>query len=166
MSMRKLTLSVFSMFIVLTACSSGSEEAATGDEAPTTTTEAPTTTEASTTTTEAPVDPANSEYCRHSQAADLLDEEFDAYDDPVALENYFIELNGLLFRAIEVAPPEIVADLEIIKEQVVAVGVSTAAYDYEFSAMLEAIERHTSDEADAAYDVVNAYDEAACGIEH
>lgn len=100
----------------------------------------------------------------YAQNLDLA-QEFDFFD-PAQVEQWIGTSAGLLDQAIDDAPGEIRADLEIVRADFDALVDTLEEYDYDFFAASEAVDAITDTaEADAATDRIDAYVESACGID-
>ena len=94
---------------------------------------------------------------------DLLNE-FDFFD-PAQVEEWFAMSRSLLDEAIDKAPDEVRSDLEIIRADYDPLLEALEANDFDFFAASDAIDALETPEADAASDRIDAYVEAACGID-
>lgn len=110
-------------------------------------------------TTAAPVfDP--DEYCSLSQQADALNASFDSFDDPVALENFFTDLTGLLNAA--VPPPEIQAQFVTLRQAYVDLDAQLAAAQYD-AVVLSTSPILSDANVNAAITAVDDHDLELCG---
>lgn len=116
--------------------------------------------EETTTTTAAPIfDP--DVYCTLSHQADVINAEFDAFDDPEQLETFITSLTGLLGQA--VPPPEIEAEFTRFRTAYVDLQaqLEVGAYGIE---VLQASPILSDANVNAAITAVDAHDLALCGV--
>lgn len=114
--------------LLLAACSGDDGDSA----ALTTTTEA-----AATTTSDAPrfTGDAGSAFCALLRDVDTASILAGDPEDPSSVEAAFGRLTGLLGEAAGLAPPEIAADVTLVRDGVAALDAALAAVDYDFDAL-------------------------------
>jgi len=102
-------------------------------------------------------------YCDLAEQQNTLVDEFDEFTDPEALEGFVAELNQLLDDALEVAPDEVVDDLEIVDGDQGTIAEILEENDWDIAASFEEVEAIGQD--DEASDRVDEFSAEECGIE-
>lgn len=111
-------------------------------------------------TTAAPVFDAD-EYCSLTHEADQVNAAFEAFDDPVALEEFFTSLNGLLGQA--TPPPSIEAEFVTFRTAYADLQAQLQAGGYGIE-VLQASPILSDANVNAAIAAVDAHDLELCGV--
>lgn len=146
---------VLTLALVLASC--GVVEDALGED---TADESEEETLEATDTTVAPVFDADA-YCALTHEADVVNADFDAFDDPVQLEGFFTSLTGLLNQA--TPPPEIVAEFTTFRTAYIDLQAQLEAGAYSID-VLQASPILSDVNVNAAITAVDAHDLALCGV--